>query len=272
MEVKNVSYKIGDNLVLNNISLDAAEGKIIGILGSGGSGKSSLISIMSGLNLPNDGEVIYNKSKVTSDKIIGVGNLRKNVGVLYQNLDDQFFLDTVREELEFALREYKVDDIDKRVKDSLKMVGLDEEYLNKDPMKLSSGEKRLVGLSMILSFNPKVFLLDEPLYNLDGLNRKKVIKLLKLMKNRYKKTIVIATNDSDLLLEVANRIYVLNKEKIVLEGTKYKVLKNDLTKYDINIPKIINFNKTVNDLKGIDIGYRDNMNDLMKDIYRYVRK
>lgn len=262
MEVKNVGYKN-----LNDVSMKILDNKITGIL-SFSDDKSNLLKIMAGLLDFDKGEVDYGECFIYPKKIVKAGFLRKKVGFL---MGDQFFLKTVKDELEFALKEYKVKDIDKRVNDSLKLVGLDDSYLNRSPLSLSSGEKKLLGLAMVLSFNPDIFILDEPVKGLDFVYREKIIKLLKMMKNRYKKTIIIGTSDSELVLKLADRVFVLYCGKVVLSGMKYKVFKNDLTQYNISLPKTIYFTNLVKDLKGIDIGYRDDISDLMKDVYRYVR-
>ena len=91
------------------------------------------------------------------------------------------------------------------------------------------------------------------------------------MKKRYNKTVIIVSNDTDMLLEISDHIVLLDKGKIVLEGDKYDVFKQDLEQYGVKKPKIIEFEQMVLKEKNIKIGYRDDINDLMKDVYRYVK-
>ena len=164
-----------------------------------------------------------------------------------------------------------VKNIEKHILDALLMVDLDATYLNRNPFTLSSGEMRKVAIASILAFNPKVIILDEPTIGLDNQSKKNLIKIIKLLKTRYKKTIIIVSNDTDLLLQIAEHIILLDKGKIIYDGNKYEVFKQDLEKYGLKKPKIIEFEQLVLEKKHIKIGYRDDINDLMKDVYRHVK-
>ena len=153
------------------------------------------------------------------------------------------------------------------------MVGLDPSYLDKNPQTLSNGEKRKVALASILVLNPSILVLDEPTIGLDSESASNFIKLLRLLKRRYNKTIIIASHNTELLHKIVDYLYVINDGKVVLEGNKYDVFKQEkiLKKYGIKVPKIMEFSNTVLEKKNKKIGYRDEINDLIKDIYRYVK-
>lgn len=262
MEIKleNVSYKIIKNISLN------INGKITCFTGKSGCGISTLLKLIAGLNKPGAGTIKIGDGFISNSEVKGISYIRRNTGYVFQRSDDYFFRKTVRDELKFSLKDYK-GDISKRISDSLKTVGLDDSYLDRNPFSLSSGEKELLLIASVLAYNPEVIILDEPFRDLDFKNRDKIIKLLKMMKNRYKKTIIIGTLDSNLILKLADKVYVLDDGKIVMSGNKYKVLSSDL----VNKPKLIEFSLMVKNEKNINIGFRDDISDLMKDVYRNVK-
>ena len=281
MEVKfnNVYYTYNEKtplskLVLGDINTTFKEGTINGIIGRSGSGKTTMVELINALILPTKGNVTVG-SKVISKtrKIKNINNLRYRIGLVFQFPEEQFFCKTVKEEIEFGMRYFKktVKSIEKHVSDALLMVGLDDSYLTRNPYTLSSGEMRKVAIASILAFNPKIVILDEPTIGLDNSSKENLIKIIKLLKNRYHKTVIIVSNDTDMLHKISDHIVLLDKGKIILEGSKYEVFKQDIEKYGIKKPKIIEFEELVYKEKKIKIGLRDDINDLMKDVYRYVK-
>lgn len=278
IKVNNVKYKYTNqkDVVLKGINMHLEEGKITGILGRSGSGKTTLLEMFNALRIPSEGNIEVGQFNISKEnKINFLNELRFNIGLVFQFPEEQFFSLTVEEELEFPLKfyNYNPEKIKSRVEDALKMVELDSSYLKKDPNELSNGEKRKVALASILVLNPEVLVLDEPTIGLDSESTKTLLKLLRLLKRRYQKTIIIASHDTEVLHKIVDYLYVIDDGKVVLEGTKYDVFKEEkkLKKYGIKAPKIMTFSNTVLKEKNIKIGYRDEMNDLIKDIYRYVR-
>ena len=220
-----------ENEVLKNINLDIKEGKISSIIGRSGSGKSTLVEMINALNIPSKGEVKINDFIITnkSKRIKNINDLRVNIGLIFQFPEEQFFNMTVYDEISFGMKyfNYKTKDIEKRVKDSLKMVGLNQNYINRNPFTLSNGEKRKVAIASILAFNPEVIILDEPTIGLDSISKKNLIMLLRNLKTRYKKTIIIVSHDNDLIHKISDYIYVLDNGEIVVEGDKYTVFKEE---------------------------------------------
>ena len=259
MEIKDVSFTYPNGrTILNNINLKIGKENIIGIIGPNGSGKTTLLDIMANLIVPTNGEV----------------NNKENIGYLFQNTKSSFFCKTVKEEIEMSVitHNYKVNQIDKRIKDVLKIVNLSEDVLEKKSLELSNKEAKLVALATILIYNPKIILLDEPTTNLDDETKEELIKLFKLLKNKYHKTIIIVSHDMELIHKLVDNIIVLNNGEIVLYGNKYQVFNNTrvLKKYGILAPKIMIFREKVLNKKGIRLEYRDEINDLIKDIFRNV--
>jgi len=282
MEIKfnNVSFTYNPETpiqkkVLTNINLDIKEDKINGIVGQSGSGKTTLVELINALLIPTIGnikvdEFILEKNK----KIININDLRVKIGLVFQFPEEQFFNIKVKDEIKFGMKYFKIktDEIDKRCSDALKMVGLDDSYLERETFSLSNGETRKVALASILAFNPKVIILDEPTIGLDSISKKNLISLIRKLKTRYHKTIIIVSHDVDLIHQISDYVFVLNNGKVVLEGDKYTVFTNDkLLDYGLEFPKIIEFEKLVQKNKNIKIGYRDEINDLIKDIYRYAK-
>lgn len=281
MEVKfnHVFYVYNENtplskMVLGDINTTFKEGKITGIMGKSGSGKTTLIELINALIIPTKGNIQVGSRVISKTrKIKNINNLRYKIGLVFQVPEEQFFCKTVKEEIEFGMKYFKksVKSIEKHVSDALIMMGLDDSYLNRNPFTLSSGEMRKVAIASVLAFNPKIIILDEPTIGLDNKSKENLIKIIKLLKNRYKKTIIVVSNDTDLLLKISDNVILLDKGKIILEGNKYDVFKQDISKYGLKRPKIIEFEQLVLEKKGIKIGYRDDINDLMKDVYRYVK-
>lgn len=260
---------------LTNINLEIKENKINGIIGRSGSGKTTLVELINALLIPTVGNIKIDDFVITKNKkISNVNLLRVNIGLVFQFPEEQFFNLKVKDEIKFGMKYFKIklSEIDKRCSDALKMVGLDDSYLDRDTFKLSSGEMRKVAIASVLAFNPKVVILDEPTIGLDSFSKKNLIRLIRLLKTRYNKTVIIITHDVDLLHQISDYVFVLDNGKLVLEGDKYEVFTNDLLySYGLVPPKIIEFEKIVQKKKNIKIGYRDDVNDLIKDIYRYAK-
>jgi len=274
VELKNINYSIGNNKIIQNINIKFEDEKITYLIGKNGSGKTTLLEIIDMLVKPDNGELIIDDKSINNIKEKELVNIRKNIGLVFQNPEEQFFCETVKKELEFGMNIFKYDKKtrEKRIKDSLTMVGLPEEYLNRNPMSLSRSDMRKLSIACVLVLNPKIILLDEPTINLDDLNKKVLIDLLKRLKRKYHKTIIITSHDMNFILKTADYIYVINNGEKVLEGNKYDVFKNkELLKYNILPPKIIEFSNIVRNTNNIKLEYRDDINDLMKDIYRHAK-
>lgn len=262
--------------VIKDLNITFSAGKVHGLVGKSGSGKTTLLELIDSLLIPTKGKIKIGNYIIESGKRCeNVNDLRFQVGFVFQSPEEQFFNSTVYEELAFSLFYYKyhLSDIQKRVSDALKMVGLNDSYLKKNPFHLSNGEKRKVAIASSLVCNPKVLLLDEPTVGLDDRSKDSLVKLLRMLKNRYHKTVIIASHDTDFLHRIVDDVYVLYNQNIVLSGDKYEVFKNtrELKKYGVKSPKIIEFSNKVLEKKKVKIGYRDEINDLIKDIYRYVK-
>lgn len=272
MEIKfdkvNFTYKkinYCEHEVLKNINIKLKAGKINAIVGKSGSGKTTLLELITGILKPTTGKVLIDEKEIN--------NLNNAFDIGYVSQDNnQFLQKTVKEELEMLLKlyNYKLKEKKKRINDSLIMVGLNEKYLNLNINNLSSGEKKKLALASALILNPSILIIDEPVIGLDRKTKEELKKIFRILKTRYNKTIIFVSNNLDFVLEVADYVYVLYDKEIVLEGKKIDVLSkiDILKKYGIIGPNITSFENLVLAKKQIKIGYRYEINDLIKDIYR----
>lgn len=157
----------------------------------------------------------------------------------------------------------------KIILDALKMVGLNSTYINRKINSLSSSELFLIKLASILIINPKIIILENPTVYLDSKKVNNFLKIIRTIKRRYNKTIIIFSNNSDFVHNISDYIFVINEKNIISEGNKYDIFNNyeKLKICHIKPPKIIEFEKKVLMNKNINLGLRDNINDLIKDIY-----
>lgn len=273
--IKNASYSFNNKKILNNINLEIEDNKITGIIGHSGAGKTTLVEMICGVKVPTTGEInLFNFVISKRVNIKKMNKLRKHIGYSYQYSDEQFFCKTVREEIELVLKNYKYtkEKIDYKVKEIMEMFGFSKEFLDSNPLKLSNGEKRLVVIASSIAHNPDLVILDEPTVGLDAYNKKKIVNIIKKLKNEYSKTIIVISHDIDLLIKFANNIVVLDHGNLLLSGNKMDVFTNIETfnKYDIELPSIIKFSEIVKSKKNKKIGYYDDIKDLMKAVYRNV--
>lgn len=275
MEIRfnNVSYSLNNNILINNVNIVLKEGKINCLIGPNGSGKSTLVNLLNGQIFSTKGNISLDDYNIQDRKNNDKTNvLYLNISIVGQSPEEHFFCENVYKELVYWLEyyHYKKEKIDKHIKDAIKMVGLDEKYLSYDPLNLSSSEMRKVLLAKCFAVNPKIIILDEPTIGLDNNSKNNLIKILKTIKRRFHKTIIIASQDIEFVHQVADYVFALDNGKLLIEGDKYEVFKNDelLTQHGIGIPKIIQFELLVKNEKNIQLGFRDEVNDLIKDILR----
>lgn len=262
MEIKfnKVTYEKNKTIILNNLNLIFKENKITSVVGPNGSGKSTLLKLLIKQIKPTNGEISYNPKLI-----------KNNIGIITQHYE--FTLSTVEEELVDALskNKYKTKNPEKRIKDSLILVGLSQKYLSKNPHQLSKSEKTKLTIAKALIYNPNLIIIDEIL--LDNYNKQELIKLFRLMKLKYNKTIIILTKDTDFAHAISDYVYIINKGEVITKGTKYKVFTNInlLKENKIKPPKVIELTHLIENKKNVKMEYRDDINDLMKDIYRCIR-
>lgn len=261
IELNNICYK--DKLV--DFSYKFGNSNVISIIGNSGSGKSLIGYVIMGLLKCDRGNILVDGSS-NYDRYM----LMKDVGYVFQNPRDHFFCDTVYEEIAFGLKQFKFKEnkMDSQVRDSLKMVFLDDSYLSRKIDSLSSGEMERVAIASSLVLNPKVLILDEPTVYLDGKVRKELVKLVKMLKNRYHKTVIVMSNDMDFVCSVSDKYILMDKGSIVKKGNINDIMSDTYVMDDcgVEIPLPNQFVKMVRDRKGIELEYTCDIDLLIKEV------
>lgn len=260
--INDLSYKN-----LSNLTFTIHEGVITGITGEG---KSTVLRLINGI-LEGRGKVTYNgerPTKKTKLKVI------KEIGYIGSNFTNPYMATTVEEHIMFFIQYHKlsIKDPNKKIKDSLKIVGLNDKYLTRNISSLSSSEKKLLELSTVLLINPKILLLDEPFINMDNKNEKKLARLLDQLNDRFNINVVIASNDSNILYKYTKKVILLKDNKVFMEGDTKEVYSDALLlkKNNFDIPEIVEFVYLAKKKKNVKIDYHRDIRDLIKDIYKHV--
>lgn len=280
----NVSYVYSpktpyEYISLQNINIVIKPGKITAIIGSTGSGKSTLIQHINGLLIPTTGVVNSNGFIIKKkQKIIkNIKQLRKSIGLVFQFPEYQLFEETIEKDIMFGpinLGENK-EIAQKNAKKYLEMVGLPLSYLERSPFDLSGGQKRRVAIAGILAMDGNTIILDEPTAGLDPEGEKDFIKLFKRINKEQNKRIILVTHNMDHVLEIADEVIALKKGKILKVGTPFEIFKDKklLQELLIELPKIYiliyHLKKRGFDLTNINIR---NINQLAKEIVCYKRQ
>ncbi|MEM4424703.1 MAG: ABC transporter ATP-binding protein [Candidatus Nezhaarchaeales archaeon] len=224
IELENVSYTYPDGTcALKKVSVKIPEKSIVAITGANGSGKSTLLLIMAGLLDPQEGCVRFRGIDV---KKLG-HKVRREIGVVFQDPDDQLFAPTVYDDIAFGLRLLKLSEkeVRARVYEIARELGI-ENLLNRPPHRLSGGEKRRVALATTLILNPSVLLLDEPFSDLTPHAVEYLMDLIMKLRDSGR-TIVFTSHDVDIVAELSDYVYVLAKGQLVAQGEPNEVLCND---------------------------------------------
>jgi cobalt/nickel transport system ATP-binding protein len=219
IEVRGLAHAWPDGTpALRGIDLRIAHGEAVAVVGANGAGKSTLLLHLCGALLPTAGEVRVGDAAVTRATLPQV---RRTVGVVFQDPDDQLFLPTVREDVAFGPRNQGLSpaEVARRVADALRTVGASH-LADRPPYRLSDGEKRAVAIATVLAMAPDVLVLDEPSSHLDPRGRRALIDLLR----GFAHTRVIATHDLDLALDVCGRTVVLGGGRVLADGPTRTVL------------------------------------------------
>ncbi|ASJ06747.1 energy-coupling factor ABC transporter ATP-binding protein [Thermococcus pacificus] len=235
IELEDVHFSYSGREVLRGISLAIERGEIFGLLGPNGAGKSTLILHLNGILKPKRGKVLVDGL----DPAKNPREVRRKVGIVFQDPNDQLFSPTVFEDVAFGPYNLGLrgEELRKRVLNALELVGM-VEYLNRDTKELSFGEKKRIAIATVLAIEPEIIVFDEPFANLDFRGKKLMRELILGLKNQGK-TVILASHEAEYL-SLCDRIALMDGGRIVTVGTPKEVLGNPdlLREHNLDVPPL----------------------------------
>ena len=241
---------------LDNVNLLIEDGEFLALIGHTGSGKSTLIQHLNGLLEPTSGRILVDDIDITN-KEAKLTEIRKKIGLVFQYPEYQLFEETIEKDIAFGPNNLGLssEEVSRRVKKSMEMVGLDyETYKNVSPFDLSGGQKRRVAIAGVIAMEPKVLILDEPTAGLDPKGRDDILEQIKLLHEKYKMTIVLVSQSMEDVGKLAQRIVVMNKGKVELLGKPSEVFKEveTLEKIGLAVPQVTYLMRVLRE-RGFDV-------------------
>ncbi|MCX6700810.1 MAG: ATP-binding cassette domain-containing protein [Methanomicrobiales archaeon] len=218
IETRDLCYTYPGNVTaLHHVNFIAPRKARIAVIGSNGAGKSTLFKHFNGIFKPTSGSVLVQGEPITKENI---RNVRKFVGIVFQNPDDQIFSPTVEQDIAFGPTNLGLDEeiVQHRVCEALRIVGI-EHLANRVPHHLSGGEKKRVAIAGVVAMEPQVLVLDEPTAGLDPQGVRDFNNFCNSLSQKYGLTVIFSTHDVSLVPEIADYVYVMNKGAIVASGT-----------------------------------------------------
>lgn len=263
MELAFLNYKLEEE----NINLVIHHNKITGIMNDVDSTIFNLVN----LKKIGKGQIIINGEKVSKDDIF---MSQKRISVIYDDNNFPPYLKTVEDLMNNYLRINYLNAKNplKKIKDSLKIVGLNDDTLYRDIISLSSSEKKLISIAMGLLSNPDTIVLEEPFKYLDLKQEKRLFMILQKFKEQYDKTIIIKSESSDLLFKYTEECVIIRDNQILIDGNTKEIFQrvDYLKRNGIDIPEIVKFTYLVKKNKNVKIDYHRDIRDIIKDIYKHV--
>ena len=264
--------------VLENIDLILNDNKITAIVGKNGAGKTTLVELINYFLIPTEGHVQIDNffnSCIKKHKNYEIINLRKNIGFLSQFSENQLFEKTVLDDVMFGIKNFypkeTIINIENMAKNALKLVGIDSSFFNKSPLELSNGEKKRVAIAGIIAYNPKLLILDEITISLDIKGKKEILDLIKKINKEKKINVLLITHDMNVVLEYAEKIIVIDNNKIIKFDNVKDFFKENINKYELELPNICKLVQKI-----IKAGYKINNNiisldELIFQLKKYVK-
>ncbi len=246
LETQNLTFTYGEGTpfkitALDNVNIDISNGEFVAIIGHTGSGKSTLVQHLNGLLKASGGSVLLDGKNIHENKQT-LFDARFRVGLCFQYPEYQLFEETVYKDIAFGPTNMGLSkgEIDERVRNAAKYVGIPDEMLSKSPFDLSGGEKRRVAIAGVISMEPEILILDEPTSGLDPMGREQVLELIKNYREQTGKTVVIVSHSMDDVARFATKVIVMNDSKVEMTGTVDEVFEkaSRLREIGLSVPQI----------------------------------
>lgn len=246
ISLKNIDYYYSKNTAyeikaLDGVSADFKEKEFVGIIGHTGSGKSTFLQLLNGLERPTAGEVLFHGKNIR-DKDFNRKELRSKVGLVFQYPEHQLFETDVITDVCFGPKNFglSADEAIKRAKWALELVGIDEKLYKASPFELSGGQKRRVAIAGVIASKPEVLVLDEPTAGLDPKGKNDILKMLAMLREKENISIILVSHSMEDIAEFADRVLVFHEGKMIFDDTKQAVYSHidELEKMQLAAPQV----------------------------------
>ena len=230
IQVNNLTHIYSEGLpqesrALDGVSFTAEDGQFVGIIGHTGSGKSTLVQHLNGLLKPNSGNIIVGDVDITAPGVV-MRDIRKRIGLVFQYPEYQLFEETVEKDVAFGPRNLGLseEEISKRVREAIELVGLDyEDVRERSPFDLSGGQKRRVAIAGVIAMKPEVLILDEPTAGLDPKAHQDVLDMISGIHEHEKNIIILVSHNMNDVARMADKVLVMDGGKVAMQGTPEEV-------------------------------------------------
>lgn len=251
---------------LDNVTLSIETGSIVSFVNDD---ISILGSLLTFIKRPSSGDIVLDNVKITRTSHVNNSKLlRKKIGFLNMDTEVLFLESTVKKELMEVMKSYDCNNsnVEKRIEDSLKIAGLNSSYLDRKPNELSFTEQKKLKFACLMSYNPEVLVLNDFEKGLSYKEREYFRKLFLKLKSKFGKTIILLSRKLEFLFDVVDKVYVINKGKLVYDGNQSIFYEDELYRY-IEMPKIVEFTKYLHNEGHPILEYTD-FKELIKELYR----